>query len=55
MVNENDDISFHIKDLEVLRFKYNGDILVKGRLVENDIEIVKAIKEFISYQFIKRG
>jgi len=33
--------------LEVLRFKSNGDIYVKGRLAENDKQVVEALRTFL--------
>lgn len=35
-------------DGEILRFERNGDIYVKGRLVENDKEVVEGFREFLS-------
>jgi hypothetical protein len=33
----------------------NGDIFVKGKLIENDIEVVDAMREFLTQQnFIKK-
>ena len=38
----------------MLELKANGDIFVKGKLVENDKEVVDAMREFLGYQgFIK--
>ncbi len=34
----------------ILELKENGDIFVKGRLVENDKEVVDAMREFLGYQ-----
>lgn len=34
-------------DEEMLRFESNGDIYVKGRLVENDKEVVEGFREFL--------
>lgn len=34
----------------ILELKANGDILVKGKLIENDIEVVDALREFIKNQ-----
>lgn len=43
------DIIFMGKDdLEILRLKENGDILVKGKLIENDSEVVDGLREFLS-------
>lgn len=32
---------------ELLRFELNGDIYIKGNLVENDKEVVDAFREFL--------
>ena len=37
-------------DTPVLELRANGDILVKGNLVENDVEVVNALREFIAAQ-----
>lgn len=34
-------------DVPVLELRENGDIYVKGNLVENDVEVVEALREFI--------
>lgn len=33
---------------EVLRFEPNGDIYVRGKLTENDKEVVEGLREFLS-------
>jgi hypothetical protein len=39
---------------EILKLCENGDILVKGKLAENDKEIVDALREFLKGQgFLK--
>lgn len=43
----NKDMSFHLSDQEIIRFCENGDILVKGNLIENDKELVNAMREFL--------
>ena len=35
---------------EVLKFCENGDIYVKGKLTENDKEVVSALREFLRSQ-----
>jgi len=35
---------------EMLKLCENGDIFVKGKLVENDIEVVDAMREFLGSQ-----
>lgn len=34
----------------ILEFKENGDIFVKGKLVENDKEVVDGFREFLKGQ-----
>lgn len=45
-------ISFINKDPQnpILKLCANGDIFVKGKLIENDIEVINALKEFIAGQ-----
>jgi len=49
MNTENNDITFHVEDgtKEVLRFASNGDIYVKGKLVENDKEVVEGFRQWL--------
>lgn len=37
-------------DNPILSLKANGEIYVKGKLIENDIEVVDAMREFLRYQ-----
>ena len=42
------------KSKEILKLCENGDIFVKGRLAENDKEVVDALREFLKGQgFLK--
>lgn len=42
------------KNDEILRLCSNGDILVKGKFIENDKEVVDAMREFLmSHLFLK--
>lgn len=34
----------------IIEIRYNGDIFVKGVLIENDIELVEAFKNFFKQQ-----
>ena len=34
----------------ILELKANGDILVKGKLIENDKQVVDALREFLKGQ-----
>ncbi len=46
---DNRDIVFWVdSNKEILRLAENGDIFVKGKLIENDEEVVDAIREFIA-------
>ena len=40
-------IIFYLKNKEILELYENGDIYVKGKLVENDEEVVDGLKEFL--------
>lgn len=52
--SENNTFIFLKKDsTEILKLCGNGDILVKGKLVENDKEVVDAMREFLkSFSFL---
>ena len=39
---------FHGQNVEYLRFESNGDIYVQGRLVENDKQVVEAVRAWLS-------
>ena len=46
-------ISFHTKEFNVepfIKLCENGDIFVKGKLIENDKEVVDAMREFLTQQ-----
>mgnify|MGYP006086978391 CR=1 FL=1 len=47
---ERNNISFYVNpsDKPIMEFKENGDIYVKGKLVENDKEVVNAMREFLA-------
>ena len=38
------------KNESILKLCENGDIYVKGKLIENDIEVVDALREFLKVQ-----
>jgi hypothetical protein len=40
----------HKNPTEILKLCENGDIFVKGKLVENDKEVVDAMREFLNSQ-----
>jgi hypothetical protein len=47
-------ILFSVPDFpDLLRLEPNGDIFVKGRLIENDKEIVDALRDFITGVYVK--
>lgn len=35
---------------EILRFEQNGDIFLKGKLIENDLEVVEGFRLFLKSQ-----
>jgi hypothetical protein len=41
------DIIFWIKNKQIIKLDENGDIYVKGKLIQNDIEVVEGFKEFL--------
>ncbi len=45
-------ITFNLGKTEhpIILMKDNGDIYVKGKLVENDKEVVDAMREFLKYK-----
>lgn len=45
-IDEND-IVFSTEFGEMLKLRSNGDILVKGRLATNDMEVVDMLREFL--------
>lgn len=49
------DITFITNDEEMLKLCCNGDILVKGKKIENDIEVVDALREFIKQNIKNKG
>ena len=40
-------ITFSVPKQEILKFEENGDIYVKGKLIENDKEVVDGMREFL--------
>ncbi|MEC2945787.1 hypothetical protein P9Z76_27560 [Bacillus cereus] len=42
-----DSIILKVGDKEMVSLKSNGDIFVKGKLVENDKEVVDGLREFL--------
>jgi hypothetical protein len=47
---ESNTITFTSATEPILELKGNGDIFVKGKLIENDIEVVDALREFLRTQ-----
>jgi hypothetical protein len=39
-----------VQETPILKLCANGDIFVKGKLIENDKELVDALREFITKQ-----
>lgn len=44
------EINFYTSTNEILKLCENGDIFVKGKLIENDKEVVKALRLFLLEQ-----
>ncbi|MCR6855646.1 hypothetical protein P5G86_18725 [Paenibacillus jamilae] len=42
-----DSIILKVGEQEIVSLKSNGDIYVKGRLIENDKEVVVGMREFL--------
>jgi len=40
--------------VEIMRFNDNGDIFVKGKLIENDKQVVDALREFLQHGRIEQ-
>jgi len=40
-------INFNIKNEPIIKLCANGDIFVKGKLIENDLELVEGMREFL--------
>jgi hypothetical protein len=48
---ESSKIIFNIGNLKIdpiMEFCYNGDIFIKGKLIENDLEVVKGMREILA-------
>lgn len=43
----NESINFNVGGQDIISLKGNGDIYVKGELVENNQEVVDGLKEFL--------
>ncbi|MGG0308233.1 hypothetical protein ABEY43_06095 [Priestia megaterium] len=48
-------IIFSCGNQEMIVLKENGDIYVKGNLVENDKEVIEGMKEFLNYHKTNRS
>ena len=53
-------IDFHVNSapeqrIELISLKRNGDIYVKGKLIENDKEVVDALREFVARASVTVG
>ena len=42
-------------EIEIIKLCDNGDIFVKGKLIENDKEVVDAMREFLKTQGYPNG
>lgn len=60
--HKNGHIRFSVKgesgeQIEMLRLESSGDIFVKGKLAENDKDVVQALRDYLAYHWThnKRG
>ena len=44
-----------MENMTILRLCQNGDIFIKGKLVENDLEVVEGMREFLEKANSKGG
>ena len=45
---ESSTITFNMTDTtEIIKLHENGDIFIKGKMIENDKEVVNAMREFL--------
>jgi hypothetical protein len=51
---EDGSLSFQVSSMEILRFAPNGDIYVKGKLVDNDKAVVNGFREWLDEATKKR-
>lgn len=42
-------ITFICGDREIIRLAPNGDIYIKGKLIENDRDVVEGLRHFLRY------
>lgn len=49
---ETNTIMFKNNHVEMIKLCQNGDIYIRGKLIENDIEVVDAMREFLKIQNI---
>lgn len=47
-LSEENEITFSVGGIEVIKLVENGDIYIKGNLAENDKEVVNAMREFLN-------
>lgn len=45
---------FEIEDETILELRADGDVLYKGKLIENDKQILKGLREFLEYYGLYR-
>lgn len=46
-INPSNNVYFYCGNKEMLRLEANGDIYVKGNLVENDKDVVEGLRDFL--------
>ena len=48
-LQESYSITFRCGDINMIKLEPNGDIFVKDKLIENDIEVVETLRKFLNY------
>lgn len=41
-------ITFNVGDEQIIKLSANGDIFIKGKLADNDIEVVDGLRQFLT-------
>jgi len=51
--SERDTIVFELNENEFIKLKGNGDIFIKGELIENDADLVQGLREWLTQSGMK--
>lgn len=53
MAEKEDGICFYVNNQQMMAFHENGNILIKGKICTNDIELVDTFREFLQLAFCR--